>query len=131
MKKYLLMSAAFVFLGGACITVDISDNTINVPNEDDVVNIQHEPQSDFVSWENDDFLSCIALQVSDEAADGLGYPNGPTDHLCVSAETEETLREVVVGNFGQVSVVMDNLVSPEDLDELGNVYTVDIVDVSF
>jgi len=108
-KFAIAMFSIFILVGAGCAT----NNQVNVAT---------------VSWEYDSFLDQVCLEVSDEAASLIGYPNEATDHICVSGDTQDMLVTApVMGDTGTADVVLDNLELISDIQ--GRVYTVDVTSV--
>ena len=119
MKKLAVLLTILTLFAVACKTSpepEVTPETVEILPEQPI------EEAYAVSWTHDANLSCITLTLTDTAAEALAYPNGPTDHLCVSSETEQTIApNYELEDSGTATVVLENL------EMNGTIYQVDVV----
>lgn len=112
--KELILAGMLVFLGAGCSAQNLDDGFVSV------------------GWGYDEFLGQICLdgvdqEMSPSVAEGIGYPNQPMDHLCVSRDTADLLHAAPgMGDTGTAMVRLANLALISEMN--GRIYEVDVAE---
>ncbi len=115
LKWVIAPLCAVVLLGAGCSTQDAPQ-------------LQTKNTTVSVSWKYDAFMDSICLYPAEEVAVSLGFPNGPTDHLCLTSATSNLVKkDPIVGDEGIANMVLDNLKFVSEAN--GRIYHIDVLSV--